>query len=138
MHYFSRVNLNSSRRPSQLSSSLRWQVWSRDLITISPMLLIMFDAHLCDVQQNRHHSRQTHTHRSYSLNRHTHTHLYIFACFKYTHMCILLSLHSFKCVQHFYCLLFLVACKVQALLVSLFVTAIKGNIKRRSFYSPFH
>ena len=37
-----------SSRPSQLSSSLRRQVWSavKRLDTISPKLLIMFDAHL--------------------------------------------------------------------------------------------
>ena len=40
--------LFSSSRPSQLSSSLRRQVWSavKRLDTISPKLLIMFDAHL--------------------------------------------------------------------------------------------
>ena len=38
----------NSRRPSQLSSSLRRQVWSaiKRLDTISPKLLIMFDPHL--------------------------------------------------------------------------------------------
>ena len=45
---FEKYICSSSSRPSQLSSSLRRQVWSavNRLETISPKLLVMFDAHL--------------------------------------------------------------------------------------------